>query len=431
MASLVTYDDGLRRIDFTLTPNGRRQTVRLGRVSAKHAKTVLAKVEALIADKLTQRPHDTELSRWLASLDEKMLARLRAVGLADGVGVTQTTLGEFLDRALATLAVKPGTLSFYEQVKRNLIDYFTASRLLRDITPEDADTWRTWLVDNQGLSTATVGRRVIGARTLWRRAVRWKLIGDNPFQDVRGGSQANESRKQFVPTATIEAIIAEAPDAEWRLLIGLSRYGGLRCPSEHLALTWRDVDWERGTLRVRSSKTAHHEGHAERVVPLFPELRSLLLSAYEAAPDGAEHVITRYRDTSANLRTQFNRIIRRAGFTPWPRLFHNLRASRETELLRQYDLATVCRWIGNSPAVAARHYATSVDLDADFRRAAGLDTEAQQKAQQSPSVRRERGVSTRTTPHTRNPRGGSAGNDCHESTVAGKGGEYARQDSNL
>jgi hypothetical protein len=33
--------------------------------------------------------------------------------------------------------------------------------------------------------------------------------------------------------------------------------------------------------------------------------------------------------------------------------------------------------------VAAKHYATSIDLDADFRRAAGLDpAEAQQEAQQ-------------------------------------------------
>lgn len=62
----------------------------------------------------------------------------------------------------------------------------------------------------------------------------------------------------------------------------------------------------------------------------------------------------------------------RAGQSPWPKLWHNLRASRESELMREYDLATVCRWIGNSPTIV-RHYATSVDLNADFRKAAGLD----------------------------------------------------------
>jgi hypothetical protein len=30
--------------------------------------------------------------------------------------------------------------------------------------------------------------------------------------------------------------------------------------------------------------------------------------------------------------------------------------------MREYDLATVCKWIGNSPAVAIKHYASSVDL---------------------------------------------------------------------
>ena len=55
-----------------------------------------------------------------------------------------------------------------------------------------------------------------------------------------------------------------------------------------------------------------------------------------------------------------------SGLEPWPKLFHNLRASRETELMRDYDLATVCKWIGNSPAVAAKHYAMCVDLDATF-----------------------------------------------------------------
>jgi hypothetical protein len=48
--------------------------------------------------------------------------------------------------------------------------------------------------------------------------------------------------------------------------------------------------------------------------------------------------------------------------------------------MREYDLATVCKWIGNSPAVAAKHYAMCVDLDADFRRATGCENKAQQKS---------------------------------------------------
>jgi len=69
-----------------------------------------------------------------------------------------------------------------------------------------------------------------------------------------------------------------------------------------------------------------------------------------------EYVITRYRDRNCNLRTQLERIIKRAGLTPWPKLFQNLRSTRETELAETWPVHVVCSWIGNSQAVAQKHY---------------------------------------------------------------------------
>ncbi|NOS99424.1 MAG: site-specific integrase [Phycisphaerales bacterium] len=158
------------------------------------------------------------------------------------------------------------------------------------------------------------------------------------------------------------------PDAEWRLIVALSRYGGLRCPSEHFALRWCDVDWDRGRINVPSPKTAHHAGGDRRAVPLFPELLPYLRDVFERADEGAVHVITRYRDPAQNLRTQFIRIIRRAGLEPWPKLFQNMRSSRETELAERWPLHVVCAWIGNSQAVAAKHYLQVTDEH--FERAA-------------------------------------------------------------
>ena len=185
-------------------------------------------------------------------------------------------------------------------------------------------------------------------------------------------------------------MLDSCPDDQWRLILALSRFGGVRCPSETLALIWADVDFANGTIRVRSCKTEHHEGGGARTIPLFAELEPLLLAEFARLPEGtdleATPVISRYRDPSVNLRTQLERIIKRAGLTGWPKLFHNLRASRETELMREYDLATVCKWIGNSPAVAAKHYALCVDLDADFQRATGRGKSAAQNPAQYTSI---------------------------------------------
>ena len=431
MASLVTYSNGLRRIEFVLTPHEKRRVIRLGRVNARTAQSFKARVESVIADKLQNRLHDAETAKWLGGLDETMLAKLRAVGLAEGVGLSQTTLGAFLTRYFETMSVKPGTRTAYGHVRRNLESFFGVGRPLLGITPADADAWRAWLVDNQRLSPATVARRVIAARQIWRKAVRWKLAADNPFDGVRGGQQANESRKQFIPREDTDRVLAEAPDAEWRAIIALARYGGLRTPSETFALRWGDINWERGTIHVTCPKLAHHEQYASRMIPLFPEVREPLLTLFDEAEAGTEYVIARCRLGCANLRTQFKRIIARAGLKSWPRLFHNLRASRESELMREYDLATACRWIGNSPAVAARHYATSIDLNADFRRAAGLGpVEAQQKAQQSVSADDEQGVTDETQEGAETPVIAELDGCRRTEANTDKSDDWARVDSN-
>ena len=90
--------------------------------------------------------------------------------------------------------------------------------------------------------------------------------------------------------------------------------------------------------------------------------------------------------SASNLRTTFTKIIRRAGVKVWPKLFHNLRASRETELAAEYPIHVVCEWIGNSAAIAAKHYLTV--REEDFERASQGGAkfgalEAQNRAQQS------------------------------------------------
>ena len=57
-----------------------------------------------------------------------------------------------------------------------------------------------------------------------------------------------------------------------------------------------------------------------------------------------------------NLRTKFAKIAQRTVVEPWPRLWHSLRASCESDLAQSFPLATVTKWLGNTPSVALRHY---------------------------------------------------------------------------
>jgi integrase len=259
------------------------------------------------------------------------------------------------------------------RARKNLVDFFTDDTALSAITLADAEQFRRYLRKTMADNTV---RRICGrAKQFFRYAARKKLIAESPFADMRDTAvRANKSRAFYISREMADRVIDACPDAQWRLLFALSRYGGLRCPSEHLLLRWSDVDWARKRMTIHSPKTEHHEGKESRVIPIFPELRPYLEDVHALAAPGTEFVITRYRAKNSNLRTQLERIITKAGLKPWPKLFHNLRATRQTELAQTYPDYVVCEWIGNSKAVATEHYLQVTEEH--FERAAALKSAA-------------------------------------------------------
>jgi integrase len=367
MASVICDANGRKRIQFT-NGDGERKTIRLGKASVKDAASFALRVQAINSAIIGGTAVEPDTARWLAERPETIYKRLVRVGLAEPrVKAMAMTLDKLLAEFFAHLDVKPATKTSMKMVKARLLSHFDAGKGAAEITEEDAEEWRTKL-KAEGYASATISRTVLYARQIFRWAVRRGHAKSNPFAALKAGPQVNAARQAFIDKATIAKVIDAAPDAEWKLLIALSRFGGLRVPSEALGLRWSDVDWEHNRLTVRSPKTEHHEGKGERVVPLFPEVREHLLAVFEQAPEGAVNVITRYRD-GCNLNPQLRRIIRRAGLKPWDKTWHNLRASRQTELAMTFPLHTVCAWIGNTKAIAAGHYLQVTD--ADWTRATG------------------------------------------------------------
>ena len=109
---------------------------------------------------------------------------------------------------------------------------------------------------------------------------------------------------------------------------------------------------------LHAPKTEHHEGKATRLVPIFPELLPYLRDAFDPAN---VKVITIAEDATKNFRTRFARYIEKAGLKQWPKLFQNLRATRQTELADSFPAHVVCEWMGNSQPVANKHYLHTTD----------------------------------------------------------------------
>ena len=362
MASISRDAGGFRRILF-VGADRQRRAIRLGKVSQRTAEEIKTRVELLNTAKIMGQPIDGDTAQWVARRESKLADKLAAVGL---IPKRQSAkLGNFLDKYIAgRLDVKPATKEIWGQGKRGLIDYFGAEKPVKEITAGDADNYKMHLI-GQKLATMTVRKRLQFAKTVFRAMVKHKLIGENPFDEVSTQATMAPGRQHFITAEDTAKLLEACPDVTWRAIVGLSRYGGLRCPSEVLSQEWTAIDWEAGRIRVTSPKTAHHPGKDKRTIPLFPELRAILTEAFEQAPVGAVYVCgERYLEEAMgphgwrniNLRTRFEKIVDRAGLDPWPRLFHNMRASRETELCERFPLHVVTAWLGNTPTIALRHY---------------------------------------------------------------------------
>ena len=360
MASIANDPNGTRRILFTdphalASGGGKRRTLRLGKAPKKHAEAMRVRVEALLASSITGQPVEPETAHWVAGVGDDLHDKLARVGLIEPRATA--TLGPFIDayidRRRPTL--KHSTVLNLEQARDHLTRHLGHHRDLRSITPGDAGDWQATL-RTVGLGENTIRRTTGRARQYFRDAIKRKLIDANPFEGLAAGVRPERSRDYFVSREETAAVLDACPDAEWRCMVALARFGGLRTPSETVRLRWCDIDWAAGRFTVTSPKTEHHDGHGTRIVPLFPELLPHLREAFELADDGAEYVITRTRDGGINLRTHLQRIIKRAGLIPWPKLWQNLRATRATELAQHFPQHVAAAWCGHSAKVAEQHY---------------------------------------------------------------------------
>lgn len=375
MASISTHKDGTRRLFFT-DKRGERHAIHLGRMPKKQAEAIKRRVEQLIYHSVTGQPWDAELSTWVESIGESLADKFATHGLMQPRETRK--LGDFLESLLEgrkAYGLKPSTILNYRQVVNDLNDRIGKERHLRDITPEVAEAFKIYYQSDRKLAATTVHRRIKLIRSIFEHGRRLKIIRENPFAEIKVRYVECSDRQAYISPDMARKIIAVAK-LEWRTAIALSRFGGLRCPSEVLSLRWEDVDLVSGKMIVREPKVEALASRGRRTVPVFADLRPYLEDARKQYPANEEYVVggktgTVFRRASnsengwknANLRTTMFKLIERAGLEEWPRLFHSMRSSLETDLMQHHPIHVVAAWLGNTPKVALAHYLQTIESD--------------------------------------------------------------------
>lgn len=362
MASVANDPNGRKRILF-VDADENRKAIRLGKCDRKSADAIARHVEALLSAKIGGQTMPRDTAAWLTNIGAKLRDKLASVGLVEPL--QRLTVSEFLANWLdgkKAMGHKPTSLRAWGQTVAGLVEQF-GPRPMASLVHADGEAFRAVLQARE-LRATTIHKRLGHARQMLEDAVRLSHVSANPWKHVRQRSGDPSERRAYVAIGDVERVIEHCPSVLWKLLVALARFGGLRVPSEAFSLTWGDVDWERGRVSVPSPKT-EHLGKPHRIIPLFPLLRPHMEAAFDQAPEGIVYIFPdewRARATGddgwagANMRTTFAKIVRRAGVEPWPRLWHSLRASCESDLAQSFPLATVTKWLGNTPSVALRHY---------------------------------------------------------------------------
>jgi integrase len=380
MASISTDKSGNRRILY-FDENRKRRVLYIGKVSERDAEGVQRRVESMLAARILGNAIDRDDARWLSespTIREK-LERLDLIPSGKiQIDRRCMSMEEFLDDYIERHGTsrKPATVAVWKQVVANLKEFMPEGIRINQITAGHAKEFHEKL-KARGMATTTIHKRIQFARQFMHDAVDWKIIDENPFCKVKT-QKSSVKVNEFVPRDVLDKLMKKA-NPVWQVILGLSRYGGLRTPSETLSLRWDDIDWELNRMSIPEPKVEHHEGRGIRSCPIFPELRPILDEAFELFGDKSEYVVAapQYRAAAntamgwknANLRSEMMRLLRRAGVSGWPRLFHSMRASRQTELQREFPIHVVCSWLGNSPRIAQQSYL--LVTEDDFARAAG------------------------------------------------------------
>lgn len=387
MASLTKRKSGSWFIRWA-TPAGEK-TLSIGNLPRRSAESVLTHVHHLLAAVETRSSVPPATMAWCDSIGDDLHRRLAGAGLVPSREriTILAALDAFCERRTD---VKASTQTVYQRTRNHVAAYFGESKELAEVTEGDAVDFRAWMLrpkvaGGAGLRRATTGKHVAICALLWKDAIRRRLVTTNPWQGVPTTVGASIERMVYVDRSTMARVLDACPDARWRAIFCLARFGGLRCPSEVLSLTWDHVDWSNRRLRVPSPKTAD-VGKPYRVIPLFPEVETALLDLYTPGSPGSDaggpgspgtDRIIDY-PVGTNLGVLGAKIVARAAVEPWPKVFQNLRASFATDVARNHPSHIAGAWCGHTAKVAQAHYL--MVGDDDFERALAMAEDASKEA---------------------------------------------------
>lgn len=364
MAVKITLKNGKTVYEARVYTRGTSTPKKIGRFTNKRLAERFEENVKKVLHEASVGTVSADTQRWLDSLDDDIYSKIKTLSGVLPARVKAGTLDSLLETYLADNDLAPNTKVLYRLVitalKRGLPEK-SKSLAISELSVDQIKTAFKALSDRYSLTTVRSMRSTIS--TMFNYAVKLKWIPESPMTDIHVKTPDYTKNHRFITLETVSNALDLMPTAEYKLLIVLSRFGGLRLPSEAVMLSWDLIDFNNGIFtlyepkKTKGSALREAGDYATRTLPLFPEVRAALLDFAVESKQDTRGAIQWSRPVYL-MCNSIKKILRRNNLD-WPRTFHNMRASRETELIDTFKFPpqTVCQWIGNSEPVYRAHYA--------------------------------------------------------------------------
>jgi len=273
------------------------------------------------------------------TLAEKVLAK-RMAAIAEGKFLDQRKVKRYLFREAAekfleySLANKRSSRRDEGMLRLYLLPTFGAKHL-DEISPWDVERYKA---DRKGqLSLASVNRELACMKTIFNKAIQWRMTKENPVRSVKLFKE-NNRRLRFLMADEMRSVI-ENCRPHLRPIVITALNTGMRI-SEILNLRWDEVDFDRAQILVRTSKNGESR-HVEMNGLLVETLRQL-----ERRPQNPYVFGSREGNPYNDFRKSFKSALAAAGITDFR--FHDLRHTFASHLVMNgVDVMTVKELLGH------------------------------------------------------------------------------------
>ena len=264
-----------------------------------------------------------------------------------------------------------------------LIDHVGEETPLQRIKPRDAETFVAARLGS-GAAIGTVNKDIRTLKRIFTLAISPRgYLQQNPFVSIKQRKQSSKPIRYVTPQEFRDMLKA-APTLWWKAFLGVAYTIGART-GELLHLTWADIDFEQGRIRiVRKETDSDHlhwepKDHEGRLLPCPPEAMQLLASLRDDAPEGCPYVfvppwrwehVRRARENGSwkesqpplnNLNRRLNTLRKNAGVSKMT--YHDLRRSCITNWARVLPMHVVQKLAGHSDIKTTQQYYLAVQED--------------------------------------------------------------------